>query len=366
MHGATLRFLRQYFRPREDLVEVSETTFARGSEQLPASIYRQRGRKRYRTAWVVLHGITYRGRQHKGLQRFASSMAAAGHFVLIPEIPEWSRFKVAPAVAVPTIRAAVHALHEREDIDRDRIGLFAFSFGGTHSIIAASDPAIAAELKGVVSWGGYANVEHLIRFGFVGEHTLDGRVYRAEPDPYGRLIVGANYLTKMSGFEDMSDVAQALTELATEAGKRGVYAGDPVFEPVKEQLAARFRGEKLRTFDVFAARGRILGADRDYARELIAPLTETVIRTDPLMDPTAAMKSTRVKTFLAHGRDDRLIPFTESIYASRAIPQDAMAGAAITGLFAHSGGTSNQLTLPGKVREGALFLSTLDRALSLI
>ena len=106
MHGATLRFLRQYFRPREDGVEVSETTFTRGADQLPASIYRQRGRKTYRTAWVVLHGITYRGRQHKGLQRFASSMAAAGHFVLIPEIPEWSRFQVAPAVAVPTIREA--------------------------------------------------------------------------------------------------------------------------------------------------------------------------------------------------------------------------------------------------------------------
>lgn len=366
MHGATLRFLRQYFRPRPDIIDVTETTFARGGERFPASIYRRRGRNSYRTAWVVLHGITYRGRRHKGLQRFASSMAAAGHFVFIPEIPEWSRFRIAPAVAIPTIRAAVHALHERADIDRDRIGLFAFSFGGTQAIIAASDPEIQRELRGVVSWGGYESVQRLVHFGFTGEHELDGQRFRFEPDPYGRWVLGGNYLTRVSGFEHMHDVAQALIELATEAGQRGLYAGDPVYEPVKAELAARFTGDKLRVFDVFAARGRILGSDRSAARELVQPLAETVLHCDPLMDPTAALAGSRVRTFLAHGRDDRLIPYTESIRASRHIPPEAMAGCAITGLFAHSGGTSGNLSAAGKIRESALFLSVLDRALSLI
>ena len=366
MHGATLRFLQQYFRPREDILDVTETTFTRGSDTVGATIYRRRGQKQYRTAWVVLHGITYRGRQHKGLQRFASSMAAAGHFVFIPDVPEWSRFQVAPAAAVPTIRAAVHALHERTDIDRDRIGLFAFSFGGTQSIVAANDASIQRELKGLVSWGGYSSIKRLVHFGFTGEHELDGRRYQVEPDPYGRWIMGGNYLTKLAGFEDYGDVAQSLIELATEAGKRGIYAGDLSFEPLKAEIAARFRGDKLRTFDVFAPRGRILGADRDYARELVTSLSETIVRVDPLMDPTAALAGIRVKTFLAHGRDDRLIPFTESLHANREISPDVTAGCAVTGLFAHSGGTSSQLTVPGKVREGALFLSVLDRALSLI
>ena len=366
MHGATLRFLRQYFRPRTDIIDVAETTFTRGPETLPATIYRHRDRTHYRTAWVVLHGITYRGRQHKGLQRFAGSMAAAGHLVFIPEIPEWSRFKVAPAVAVPTIRAAVHALHERDDVDRDRIGLFAFSFGGTQAIIAANDATIQAELRGLVSWGGYHNIRHLIDFAFTGEHELDGQVYQAEPDPYGRWIVGANYLTRMSGFEHMDDVAGALLELATEAGTRGIYAGSPLLEPMKEQLAKRFSGEKLRTFDVFAPRGGVLEGDRAYARQLAQPLTDTVIKADPLMDPTAAMRSLAVRTFLAHGRDDRLIPFSESVRASRQIPRNVLAGCAVTGLFAHSGGTSTSLNTVGKLREGRLFLATLDRALTLI
>jgi pimeloyl-ACP methyl ester carboxylesterase len=366
MHGATLRFLRQYFRPNPGIVEVSETTFARGNEMLPASIYRRHNRRTYKTAWVVLHGITYRGRQHKSLQRFASSMAAAGHFVFIPEIPEWSRFQVAPSVAVPTIRAAVHALQSRDDIDRERVGLFAFSFGGTHAIVAASDPSIQRELKGVVSWGGYESVHRLVQFGLTGEHELDGNRYQVEPDPYGRWVVGGNYLTRISGFEDMSDVADALLELATEAGSRGIYAGDPVYEPVKHELAARFTGEKLRVFDVFAPRGRILGSDRSYAREIAKPFADVIVKHDPLMDPTDAFARIRVRTFLAHGRDDRLIPFTETLRAGRRISPDVLAGSAITGLFAHSGGTSGNLSSVGKMREGALFLSTLDRALSLI
>ena len=363
---ATLRFLRQYFRPRAAILDVSEASFQRGHETLPASVYRLRGRTHYETAWVVLHGITYRGREHRGLQRFASSMAAAGHLVFIPEIPEWSRFQVAPALAVPTIRAAVHALHERSDIDPARIGLFAFSFGGTQAIIAANDPDIERELRGVVSWGGYADVHRLIHFGFTGEHTLDDTVYREEPDPYGRWIVGGNYLTRVPGFEDMDDVARALLELATEAGQRGTYAGDPAYEPVKEKLAARFKGERLRVFNVFAPRGRILEQDRAYARELAGPLADTVVRVDPLMDPAAALARINVRTYLAHGRDDRLIPFTESVHASRALPARALVGCAVTGLFAHSGGTRGNLGATGLVKEGAQFLSVLDRALTLI
>ena len=364
--SGTFRFLRHYFRPRADIIDVAETTFVRDGETLPATIYRRKDRSSYKTAWVVLHGITYRGRQHKGLQRFASSMAAAGHFVFIPEIPEWSRFQVAPALAVPTIRAAVHAIHDRSDIDRDRIGLFAFSFGGTQSIIAASDESIRRELKGVVSWGGYESVHNLIHFGFTGEHELDGVRYQTEPDPYGRWVVGGNYLTRVNGFEHMHDVASALIELATEAGKRGIYAGDPVYEPVKHELSQRFTGDKLKTFQVFAPPGRILGSDRSYAQELVQPLADTVLKVDPLMDPSNALATIRVKTYLAHGRDDRLIPFTESLRAVRKIHEDARAGVAITGLFAHSGGTSSNLSTMGKLREGGLFLSVLDRALNLI
>ena len=366
MRASTLRFLRQYFRPRRNIIDVSETTFRRGGETLPATVYRRRGQTHHRTAWVVLHGITYKGRQHKGLQRFAGAMAAAGHLVFIPEIPEWSRFRIAPALAVPTIRAAVHALHERTDIDRDRIGLFAFSFGGTQAIIAANDASIERELSGLVSWGGYANVRDLVEFGFTGEHAFDGERYRVEPDPYGRWIVGGNYLTRMAEYERMHDVASALLELATEAGKRGVYAGDPQYEPLKQELAGRFQGEKLQLFNVFAPVGRIVGADRSFARSLIDPVTETILKCDPLMDPTQALAGLRVRTFLAHGRDDRLIPFTESLRASQQIPQQVLAGCAVTGLFAHSGGTSNSLNLRGKLQEGWLFLSTLDRALNLI
>ncbi len=366
MHVSTLRFLRQYFRPRADRVVTAETHFARGSEELPATIFHRHGRTKHDTAWVVLHGITYRGRQHKALQHFARSMAAAGHFVFVPELPEWSSFRIAPGAAVPTIRAAVHALHERPDINHDRIGLFAFSFGGTQSIIAARDATLASELRGLVSWGGYESIEHLVRFGFTGEHELDGARYQVEPDPYGRWIVGGNYLTRLPGCEHMDDVAAALLELAAEAGKRGVYAGDPQFEPVKAELAARFNGEKLRMFDIFAPRGRVVGSDRSAARELIAPLCETILQHDPLMEPGTAFDTLRVRTFLAHGRDDRLIPFSETVRAGRRIPKEVLAGTAITGLFAHSGGTSGNLSAAEKVRESGRFLSVLDRALNLI
>src|SRR5690554_4370027 len=104
----TVKFLRQYLRGGAAL-EVVETTYERGSEALPATVYRPAARGRL-PGWVVLHGLTYTGRHHASLVKFAGAVAAAGNIVLVPEIPEWRALRVAPAVTVDTIRAAVQAL----------------------------------------------------------------------------------------------------------------------------------------------------------------------------------------------------------------------------------------------------------------
>ena len=58
---------------------------------------------------------------------------------MVPDIPEWRDLRVEPAVTHETIRTAVRELHDRDDTDPDRIGLFGFSFGATQALIAAAD-----------------------------------------------------------------------------------------------------------------------------------------------------------------------------------------------------------------------------------
>ena len=356
----SLKYLRQYFRPSHTSVLREPASYRRGASDLPAEIYRLRNRRAPGSAWIVLHGLTFHGPRHPSLVRFANSLAAAGHLVFIPEIEEWSRLQVTPELTGPTITASADALLQRADVDGNRIGVFGFSFGATQALIAASRPELAEHVRLIVSWGGYADIARLVHFGLTGEHEFDGKREHIEPDPYGRWIFGANYLTSIPGYEDMAHPADAMLQLAREAGRTRTLASDPVHNPLKRELADSLNAKERKVFELFAPIGE---HDMDAARSLSKLLAQTIVAKDPLMDPAPYLGDVRVPVMLAHGRDDRLVPYTESLLLQRRIPRERLVHCAITSLFSHSGGTRLDLSPVGLARETARFLSVLGRIL---
>lgn len=363
---STLRFLRQYLRPVAGASVTTETVYTRGAEQLPASVYRPARGPRELPGWVVLHGLTRPGRAHPSLQRFASAVASAGNVVLVPEIPEWRDLRVAPAVAIVTIQEAVRALQARDDVKHEHVGIFGFSFGATQALIAAADEATSRLLTGVAAWGGYSDLRRVFRFGLTGEHELDGVTYRTEPDPYGCWIMAGNYLPRVPGYDGSDHVATALHDLALEAGEKRMYAWDPVFDASKRRLRAALSPGERELFDMIAPETTAPRADHARVLDLAEALASTALEADPLLDPAPFLPDVRVPVLFSHGRDDRLIPFSETIRLSRAVPDERVRDTVITALFQHSGGTQSGLGPLGIAREGARFARLLGRVLSLV
>lgn len=363
---STIRFLKQYLRPTDDATVSAETTYRRGDEELPATVFRPDRGPRELPGWVVLHGLTRPGRAHPSLQRFARAVASAGNIVFVPEIPEWRNLRVAPAVAIGTIRQAVRALQERDDVSHEHVGLFGFSFGATQALIAAADEETARLLAGVAAWGGYSDLRRLFRFGLTGEHELDGVTYLTEPDPYGCWIMAGNYLTRVPGYEDAGEVSTALHDLALEAGERRLYAWDPVFDASKRRLREGLSREHRELFNLIAPETTAPRADHDRVLALAEAIAATALEADPLLDPQPYLNDVRVPILFSHGRDDRLIPFTETIRLSRAVPDHRVRSMIITSLFQHSGGTQSGLGPIGLTREGLRFALLLRRVLALV
>jgi dienelactone hydrolase len=363
---STIRFLKQYLRPVDGATVAAETAYMRGDEELPATVFRPARGPRQLPAWVVLHGLTRPGRAHPSLQRFARAVAGAGNIVFVPEIPEWRDLRVAPAIAIDTIRQAVRALQERDDVRHEHVGLFGFSFAATQALIAAADAETARLLAGVAAWGGYSDLRRLFRFGLTGDHELDGVTYHTEPDPYGCWIMAGNYLTRVPGYERAHDVSTALHDLALEAGERGMYAWDPVFDEAKRRLRQRLDVDGRDLFDMIAPETTAPRRDHQRVLDLAESLARTALEADPLLDPMPFLADVRVPILFSHGRDDRLIPFTETIRLSRAVPDQHVRTTIITALFQHSGGTQSGLGLLGVAREGARFALLLRRVLALV
>lgn len=364
--ASTIGFIREYLSPRPDSVPVRELTYRRGEETLPARLFEGAGRRmRRRPAWVLLHGLTYHGRNHPSLDRFARALAASGATVIVPEIPEWSRLRVAPGATGPGIAGALAALRAEPRVDPERIGVFGFSFGATQSLAALSDQRLGDQIRALVAWGGYCDLRRLFHFGITGEHELDGVSARMAPDPYGAWIMGANYVNGISRHAAHPELAAALYELAMASGRAGIYAGDSYYEPLKARLRESLPPEQREAFRLFAPLPTDSPAAPDRVAELIHDLAEAALRADPLLDPQPLIPELRVRTAIAHGRDDTLVPYTESLRLSRVLPPATRAGCTITSLFAHSTGASRALDAFSRARETARFCTMLNRILHL-
>jgi dienelactone hydrolase len=307
--------------------------------------------------WILLHGVTRPGIEHPELLRFARALTSTGALTLIPEVPEWKDLYLAPGAALPTVIAAVRAVRSLPEARRAPCALMGFSFGGPQALIAASHDAVAGDIAGVVSFGGYCDLERTFRFQFTGEHEWQGRVERVQtPDPYGRWVAGLNYLTASPGFGDAGDVAGALWELAAAAGEWRAPAASAELDALKASLRSRLASRHRALFDVFAPpSGREPG--REESREVIAALVAASRTIDPLMDPTTFLSRLRHPVELLHGRGDTLMPYTESLRLRERLPERIRAQVTITRLFAHA----REERFP--IGEGVREVRTLFRAL---
>lgn len=360
------RFLRQYLRPAASAVEARDIVYRRGHEALPATLYRPTDPRGPLPAWVVLHGLTYHGRRHPSLDRLVRAIAASGAVVLVPEVPEWSDLQVSPGVTGASIAGGVDALLAHADVVPERIGVVGFSFGATQALVVSTDPAIRDRIHAIVAWGGYADVHRLFHFGITGEHELDGARYRIAPDPYGGWVMGANYLTHVPGHRGDQALADALRALAEESGRRAMFAGDPSFDSLKVALRADLSPAQREIFDLFAPRTDSPPPDPERAAQFSRALAEAAVEAEPLLDPTPYLPGIAVEVLVAHGRDDRLVPFTEALRLSRALPSHRVHGCTVTSLFAHSGGAGGSLGPVALGMEGVRFLSLLSRMLDLV
>ncbi|MDT8340681.1 MAG: hypothetical protein RQ751_04140 [Longimicrobiales bacterium] len=303
-----------------------------------------------RPGWVLLHGLTRTGRRHVSLQRLARAMAASGATVVVPEVPEWVALRLAPDRTHDAVESGVRAL-ERDPDAAGPVGLVGFSFGGPQALRAAGQPGFRGRIGCVAAFGSYDDLGRTLDFLFTGRHELDGQRYRALPDPYGRWVVAANYLTRVPGCGDRDDVAGALWELAAFTGDHMLEAEHPRVEALRAALADRLPPGGRTLFELLAppTRSATRPAPPPGAEEWAGKLLTAGVAADPLLalsDPLPVP----VPVILVHGRGDTLIPFTETLRLARRVRTPRLT-TACTGLFSHSTGDGHRGGVPGRIRE---------------
>jgi len=360
---AAIRFLRSWYGKSAEITR-EEVTIQRDDGPVPGTLILPAGHPGPLPGWVVLHGLTRPGRKHESMERFARALASTRAAVLLPEIPEWAALRLAPERAIPTIKAAILSLDERPEVQPGHIGLVGFSFGAVQALVAASDPRISPHLSGVFGFGGYRDLVSTFQFQMSGHFHWEGQDRYLQPDPYGRWIAAGNLLPHVSDLEDCQDVADALLRLAELAGDQRLAAWDPIYDPAKKDFRATIAPERRALFDLFAPQSGD-GPTPEEAQPIVDGFHDAVTRVFPLLDPGPHLSRVTVPVRLVHGKEDHLIPFSETLKLETALAPHTDTKAVITGLFAHSDDHPVQSLFHG-IRDGLVFFRALREILRLV
>lgn len=258
-------------------------------------------------AIVLVPGVSRAGKDDRRLVAFANTLARARFAVLVPDMQGLKALKV----RATDVREIAHAIAYFADSSaaagHDRIGLVAVSYAVGPAILAALEPDVRDRMGFVVGIGGYWDLEAVVTYFTTGHYRErpDRPWRRAQPNAYGKWVFVLSNVEQLESAADRAildrmawlkfdDPDAGIAKLAARLGPEGrsVYAlldnTDP--ERVPALLAALPAGIKAE-FAALNLKGR------DFSR-------------------------LSARLILIHGRDDTIIPYTESVALAAALPKE--------------------------------------------
>jgi dienelactone hydrolase len=307
-----------------DTVPVSDrwTTIPGRRGPMSARVYEPVRESRHSV--LLVSGLHPAGVDEPRLVSLARKLAAAGVTVVTPDLPELTRLEIAPSLTDRIEDAAAWLSTEPDLAPRGRIGLMGISFSGGVSVVAAGRPTIRHRLLYVLSFGGHDDLRRVLEYLCRGT-TAGGPL----PHDYGLAVVLLNVVDRVVPPEQVEQLRTAL---------RGFLWASHLDTVDKEAAGREFARLRAVARALPEPAATLLGYvnDRDVARlgpwlvPHIGPLAD-----EPALSPSRSPPP-RVPVFLLHGRDDTVIPATESLRLAARLQGRARVRIQITSLISHA------------------------------
>ena len=272
-----------------------------------------------KAALVLVPGAAPAGRDDPRLVAFARTLARARFVVLVPEIANLRAMRVGPGDALQIADAVAHIAKGPHGGSAACVGIFALSYGAGPAVLAALRDDTRTSVCFVVTVGGYYDMTAVTTFFTTGRYRAgpDAEWRHLQPNAYGKWLFLRNNAERIADLEDRVRLGlmaeRKLQDL--EAGIADLVAG----------LGPEGR----------AVHGLLTNQDPDQVPALIAALPEAVRRDMAALDlKSRDLSPLRAQLILIHGRDDAIIPYTESQALAAAAPP-GQSDLYVTGSLSH-------------------------------
>ena len=267
-----------------------------------------------RMAVVLLPGASPKGKDDPRLVEFAAWLASARFVVLVPDIARLRHLELRADI-IPEVVDTLRYVSETANLaPQGKTGIVALSVATGPALLATLEPQIRDRVAFVLSIGGYYDLFTTLTFSITGYFKADGQWQHRPPDDLGKWVFVLSNADALSNRSDRALLAQM--------AKRRLADQDP------SVLAPRLgrEGQEVYRF--------ITNTDPEKSQALFARLPPAIIAEAKALSPSTRDLSTlHAHVILVHGRDDSIIPYTESVALARALPSDRRTLVLVNGLY---------------------------------
>ncbi|HEX5079080.1 MAG TPA: hypothetical protein VFV80_07995 [Geminicoccaceae bacterium] len=255
-------------------------------------------------ALVLVPGVVPEGKDDPRLINFAQTLVRARFAVLVPDIANLRGQKVSPEDA-RAVAAAIAWLAACGPSDGRSVGVVAISYAAGPAILAALRPDAGPRVRFLVAIGGYYDLEAVVTF-FTTGYFRPGpeQPWRhAEPNAYGKWVFVAANAERLDDPSDRARLA-AMAERKLKDLNAGVADLEAGLGPQGRAVTALLDNR-----------------DPEHVPALIDGLPEAVRADLAALDLARRdLSQLDARLLLVHGRDDPIIPSTESVALAAAAP----------------------------------------------
>jgi dienelactone hydrolase len=294
---------------------VEEVSFEVDGKTVVADLYRP-ARDGKRPGIVLSHGVAARGRNDPRLMNFADALARAGFVALVPEFTNMKEFRVRPT-DIDELIASFEYLWLSPHVRTERIGLFGFSYAGGLAALSAADPRISDRVRFCFLLGAHCDLTSVVRYATTGMFRVEDEWVYLEPRATGKW---AFLLNSIDLIEDEGD-----RELLSTIAERKFDDEDADVSDLALGLGDEGRG----------AYELMVNTDPERTSGLVAEMSERVREYFAELSPNGQLRDVRAHMILVHGRDDHLIPYTETLALAEQLPPEASVNLQVIESFVH-------------------------------
>jgi pimeloyl-ACP methyl ester carboxylesterase len=256
-------------------------------------------------AIVLVPGLVPEGKDDPRLVAFAGTLARARFAVFVPELPGFRAQRASPADAAVVARAVAGLAGCFGPESRPALGLAAISYAVGPALLAMLDHDNARRVRLALAIGGYHSVEAAVRFFTTGRYReeADGPWLYRPPNDYGKWVFVLANAERLQDSEDR--------RLLAGIARRKLRDPDADVAPAASQLGTEGR-HVLALID---------NPDPDLVAALMAALPLPLRNDLEALDLAARdLSGLDARFILIHGRDDPIIPASESRALAAALP----------------------------------------------